>query len=788
MFKNYILLTFRTLARHKISSSIAILSLALGLCSSILLYSYINYHSSYEDFMPPSSQIQRLVKGRMNTDGFKVYDGEQVLSPYAASLLTEKISSIKEIASIDLIGGRLFHINDSLNREIFYSASEGFFSLLPFPLLEGERMGLLSKTENVVINKQFAQMYFPEGNALGKEIIFHDDESHNLIVSGVVNIPPNSHLYRNEAQVFLSSKFVYDILHKDSLNPQSDKRVSVYFIPENSYEKLKLKNELSAFVKSHPQYKENQKEELIFENIRDIHLYSKVNGTDANNPLYMVIFLITLTIGLLVISIINCVSILTALSITRTKEVGVRIVLGGGKKDLIIQFLTESVILSIIALLLALVMAELLQPAFSNLTQLDLDYTYTISFIFYITVVTLTVGILSGLLPAFYLSSLQPVESLKGNKFIKLRLSKKLLLIFQFLFASVILIWALTVNNELNHIKNMDVGFDYENLMTVYPGRWGFDEENYEKITLLKNEIKQLEGVKNVAHTSWVPMLGGSIEDNTYISDDGVTKYQEHYTYIDMEYINTLSLKILDGEVRNNSVVALKSVSEYRKLSIGDLVELGGETYSLSAIIDDYYLESALNGYQNFFHIVSESSFRYQIIRTEKKIDLKNLKKLWKSIFPEYYLLEFTSLANIVYEQNFPQIVRTIIDVINTVMIIILFISISGLFGLTLQSVKEKTKEIGIRKVLGAGYHNILFQLIKDSAILIIIAMIMGIPLGILSVKKGLVTLGYQLPIHNLWRISLFSALLILITGILLIAAMVTKAAQANPASALRYE
>ena len=788
MLRNYILMTLRTFARHKISSLIAILSLALGLSASMLLYTYIDYHRSFEDFMPEDSHVKRLVLGRLNHNGIKRFSGEQTLSPYAARLLAENVSSIKETATIYEVGERLFHNNDSLNRENFYSVSSEFFNLVPLPLIEGNRGTLLSAPNEIVINTLFAEKYFPDETALGKEITFHDDENHYLTISGVVHIPRNSHLYKDEAQIFLWDKFIIDNLNQETLDPRSDKRVAIYCTNEKNLDKSLLKNELSAFTRSLPQYKESRKEELILEDIQDIHLFSKVNGTDANNPLFMVIFLGALTVGLLAISVINCLLILTALSITRTKEVGIRLVMGGNRKDLIFQFLAESITLSFISFILALVLVELLQSAFSNLTQLDLSYSYSAPFFLFTVILTIIVGILSGILPAFYLASLLPVESLKGNKFIKLRRSKKMLLIAQFLFASIILIWALTVNNELNYVKNMDIGFDNRDLVSVYPGRWGFGEENYEKITRLKEELQQIEGVENVAHTSWVPMLGGYLEENIYLSEDGVTHYQEFYSYIDKDYIETLSIPILEGSVEKNSVIAMKNTSEYRNLRIGDQIELGGNRYRVSAIMGNYYLQTALNGYENIFHIVSEDSFQYQIIKSDKDIDIKKVKKLWKSIFPHYYLVEFRELTDIVYEQNFPQIARTIIKVINVVMIVTLFISASGLFGLTLQSVKEKTKEIGIRRVLGAGFNNILGHFFRDFATLIIIAIIIGIPLGIISIKKGLFSLGYRLPIHNLLGISILTATIILSAGTLLIGTMVIKSARANPASALRYE
>ncbi len=787
MFKNYLLLTLRNIARQKASSFIAIAGLALGLSSALLLYSYIDYHFSFEDFMPENSNVKRLVISRFINKDKRSYSGNWTISPYAADQLKENVSSIEEVIPFIEVGERLFHVDDTLNREKFFAVSISFFEIIPLPLIEGDRDNLLLEPNSIVVNKMFAQKYFHGESALGKGIIFHDDEDHNLSITGVVDTPRNTHLHSDEAKVFFSDKFYFQSLNEFDKNPGSDKRITIYFKPVGNYDNKVLENEISNFTNTIPPTEEYERE-LYYEDFEDIHLFSRVNDTDANNPLYIILFLGLLTIVLLVISITNIVLILTAQSINRTKEVGVRLVMGGRRKDLIIQFLTESIIFSFISLIIALVLKELFQPAFSNLVQIDLEYSYTPVSIAFTVILTLFVGFLSGIFPAFYLSSLKSVESLKGNKLLKLGISKKILIIVQFLFTSIVLICTLTINNELKFIQNIDIGFDSNNLISVFPGKWGFDVASYDKLIQLRDELIKIDGIEDVTYTSWVPMLGGSIENNTFLYGDGVTSYQEYFTYIDKNYINALGIDLLEGEVKVNTIIAMKGITDYRNLVIGDIVELNEENYMVGSIIDDYYLQSALNGHKNFFHIVSDNLFKYQIIKTSKDVDLKKIKSTWKSIFPEFYKVEFNYLRNAVYDENFPQIVFTIIKVINITMIFTLFISTLGLFGLTLQAVKQKTKEIGVRKVLGAGVFNIILQFLKEFVSLILIAVLIGIPTGLYIVKKGLITLGYGMPLHNLPRISIVSAVTIISIGVLLVVSMVIKAALSNPSTALRYE
>ncbi len=787
MFKNYLLLTLRNISRQKITSLIAILGLSLGITSALLLYSYIDYHFSFEDFMPVNSNVKRLVISRFINNDKRSYSGNWTISPYAANQLKENVSSIEEVIPFIEVGERLFHVDDTLNRESFYAVSSSFFDIIPLPLIEGDRDNLLLEPNSIVVDKRFAQKYFHGNSALGKGIIFHDDEDYNLTIIGVVDIPRNTHLHNDEPTVYISDKFYLQSINEYNNEPGSDKRITVYFKPVSNYDSKVLANEICNFINIIPPTEEYERE-LYYENFEDIHLFSRVNGSDANNPLYIILFLGLLTVVILIISITNIVLILTAQSINRTREVGVRLVMGGKRKDLIIQFLTESIILSFISLIIALVLKELLQPTFSNLVQIDLKYSYTPIFITFTVLLTLFVGFLSGIFPAFYLSSLKSVESLKGNKLLKLGISKKILIIVQFLFTTIVLICALTINNELKFIQNIDIGFDSNNLISVFPGKWGFDVANYSKLVRLRDELIKIDGIEDVTYTSWVPMLGGSIGNNTYLFEDGVTSYQEYYTYVDKNYINTLGIDLLEGEVKENTIIAMKGMTDYRNLVIGDIVELNEENYRVGSIIDDYYLHSALNGHKNFFHIVSDNLFKYQIIKISKNVDLKKIKSIWKSIFPEFHKVEFNYLRNAVYDENFPQIVFTIIKIINITMIFTLFISILGLFGLTLQTVKQKTKEIGVRKVLGAGVFHIILQFLKDFVSLILIAVLIGIPTGLYIVKKGLITLGYGIPLHNMPRISIISAITIISIGILLVVSMVIKAALSNPSTALRYE
>lgn len=788
MFKNYFLLTFRNISRQKVSSLIAILGLSLGITSALLLYTYIDYHRSYEDFMPENSNVKRLVSKRI-IDGDAIYSGSGSISPYSAKLLKDNISSITEMTSIKQVSDNSLIVDNSEYIERILYINPNFFDLIPLPILKGEKENLLKNPNSIVLNNELAKKFFPDGDALGKKIILQQNNKNIILqVSGVVEIPSNSHLYESgRPPAFVNVKLLADNI-RDYYDPKSDRRIAVYFKPVENFNRDILYYEIQDFLSMIPTPEVYPITELFYEDFEDIHLFSR-EDSDFLKPFIIIIFLGLVTLALLSISVINSISILTAQSIGRTREVGVKLVLGSSKKDLIFQFLTESIIFSYISLIFALILSELLQPSFSNFVSIELNYSYSPAFALYIIVLTLIVGILSGLYPAFYLSSLKVVDSLKGKTLLKLKKSKKILIVIQFIFAAIILIWTFTFNNEMKYLQKTDLGFNRENIISIIPGK-NFNLEPYEKLKSLKKELKKIEGVTDVTHSTFFPFTGAfEIGEDIYISEDGVTSYPEYFTSVDDDYLNVLEITPIEGQVEIGSVIAMKRACDYRDLSIGDLIELDSMTYKVSCIIEDYYQESVFYENRCMFHIVSNDSFDLQTIKVGKKIDFNLIKNAWRTIYgDEFSIIDHAHISTVIENENTPIEVKMLIKTLNWAMAITLFITILGLFGLTLHTIKQKTQEIGIRKVLGASYYDVIELFIKEMGSLIIISLFIGIPLGVFSVKIGIYALGYSNPPQNMFGIALFSAVVILLTGISFVGLMVIKAARSNPSDALRYE
>lgn len=782
MLKNYILLAIRNMSRQKISSLIAILGLALGMTSALLLYSFISYHFSYENFMPADSDIKQIISRYIDNKN-EIRFSSRAVTRDTALRIREEISAIEEMTILFSHGDMAFSVDDVLYAEDIKYVENNFFRIIPLNLFQGDRTELLDKPDSIVLDTIIAEKYFPGGKALGKNIILPFGDNMNLTVTGVVEIPRNSHLFNEGGMIFMPFKTMESLFSREGFTT-GEFRTSVYFKPAEKTDMKILQKQINQLLQSVPDTHKYKSQKLFFEDFDRIHIFSRENPDDARNPLYMIILLIVLTVIILAISIINSVSILTAQSISRTREVGIRQVMGSSKRDLMFQFLTESAVISLFSTVTALIFAELTLPAFSNLVHLNLTLSCNSALIAFILLLTVFIGIISGLYPALYLSSLKVVDSLKGKNLLKLGKSRKILIILQFFFASVILIWTLVINNELSALKKMDVGFNSRNLLSVFPGL-NFDTEPSEKLESLKRALKEINGIEAVSHTTYIPFFGGPLESSSYSADDGVTLYYDLYSLIDLDYLSLMEIQTLEGEARENTLVIKKSTSEERGLSTGDFIRIEETDYPVSAVIDDYYIDTPLLGYNTDYHLVTSELFYFQIIRYSGDIDLNDVLGVWKSFYPDKPI-EFNFIS--VEDQNNQDVVRELLIVMNLTIIVIYFIALLGLFGLTLHRVKEKTNEIGIRKVMGAGTTGIIILFIRDSLSLILIALLSGVPLGVLSITFLLPLIGYPFPIGNLFLISLSTAAALLLSGFIFTGLTVIKAARSNPAGALRYE
>lgn len=788
MFKNYIMIALRVLLKDKLTTFIAVLGLTLGLSAFILIYFYADNQLSYDKFLPEGSNVYRVVNKRVNEYKDIEYSGEQSLNLYNANLIKENGTGIKDVATKSGYNYLTLNINNETFNEQVHYVSDNFFKVIPVELLSGNRDTLQSEPNYIILSKVVADKHFPNGDALGKNIRLKGIGERNLKITGIVNVPKTSHLYNTYADPCyvsekLSAEMLFEEIQEDAYSDSSIYRGAVYLDIENGFTIEDITKNINEVLKEAPKDSRYISEELQLESFEEIYLNSKTR--DLRNPKYQLIFIVLLGFIILTVSVLNTISILTASSINRTKEVGVRVVMGSSKMELIVQFLSESIVITVIALILSLVAVELILPSFSSFLLLDFSFVFKPKFLLFIFLLTVLTGVVAGLYPAFYLSSLNAVDSLKGKKLLKLGRSKKIMVIIQFLISSIIVISTVVINREIQSLNNIDPGFNCGKIIYAFPGvSANLGAESNDKLMALNRDLKQLEGVEEITYTTFIPYSDSWVMPYSYTDENDIS-YLEEYVFVDDNYFNTLEIELKEGSIKKDGIIIMESVLQYRDLKVGDFVNYFGIDYPVVGIVDDYYLRIPIAGDSPKFHIISDSNFYFQIIKYSGIADLKSIEEVWNKYYPD---ISLDINIHTVELSNTTPVFDTVRSFMNLAMIITFILSFLGLFGLILHRVKLKNKEIGIRKVLGASVFTIIREFILETIRYESVGVLLGIPLGYFVIQKGLVVMGYPFPPKNVLFISVISGICLTTIGCFITLSLFYRSAKANPSKALRYE
>lgn len=785
MFKNYILLTLRTIGRQKFTSVIAILGLSIAIAGGILLYHYIDYQRSYDSFMSESSDVKRLITRRVDKDLSEYYNCWNSVSHHTAERIIESVPSIKEVTRLDSSNDLALIVEDDIFHEDVLFVDKNFFKMIPIKTIKGSSD--LNLPNSVVLDRKLADKLFPDGNPIGKDILLREYSDYLLKVTGVVEVPKNSHLFREESMVFLPYSLIEKVYRP--VLPDFDKKwnTTVYFSTEKDCSSEILLDELGNLKNVEPNIDDFKSVEFLYEDFKDIHLYSKDNIYNPLAPYNMIIILTSLTIILLSVSVINTISILIAQSTSRAREVGVRYVMGGERKDLIVQFLTEAILISLISLVVGLILAELLLPAYKNIVRSQIVIEYNLPHILIMLIAALLIGFISGLYPALYLSSLRIVESLKGKSLLKLGRLRKFLVILQFLLSSALLLTTLIFNNEVKFLKNIDVGFNRENLIYIFPGN-EFWLEPVEARNLFKDRAKSIKGVESVSYSGYVPWSGGYYRVNKLTQESSDITYRDNFFYIDTDYIKTLGVEVIEGDLEGErGIILTEQAQKHQNLKVGDIVGKAPKKLRINAIVKDYKLEYPKKERRGIIHILDADEYYMIMIRITPELNIKELREVWESTFPNRGF-EYGYISEEIQKELTDENAEILVKLLNITTILALFFTFLGLFSIILQNIKSRTKEIGVRKVLGADFGNIVLNILKEFIFYISGAVALGIPISFYITNLTLNFLYYPYPIHNKIELTAFTVISIMSFGISVITLVVLKSALSNPARALRYE
>jgi len=795
MFKSYFKTALRNIKRQKSYSLINILGLAIGMTCCILMLMWVLDELSYEKFHENADNLYR-VRIEQHT-GDQIYHHTD--SPYPlGSILKEEYPEI--INFTKYIGGyrgwNLRYGEKSFSGEILAFADPSFFEMFSFPFIKGEGKGALEERYSVILTEELAHKCFGDEDPIGKVMQMTGTD---LKVTGVIkNIPHNSHIQFD---------YIVPIINQTDWRKQDfkswERGCTLYIqLIKNSPGK-NVSQQISGVVKEHHPESGSI---VSLQPLKKVRLYSHFIRDNLNvgkgNINYVYIFALT-ALCILLIACINFMNLSTARSGNRAKEVGMRKVAGAQRKDIIKQFFGESVLLSLIALLFALLFTYLVLPVFNNLSgkQLSLNVSGNILFIFSLIIISILTGIVSGSYPALFLSSFQPVRVLKGIVSIRTRSRsplRKILVVAQFAFTIILLIGTTAIYNQLSFMENKDLGFDKENIITFSTS--GKYRDNYESARV---ELLQNPNILNVTK-AFPPGAGRRIAAFNWEGKDPSEEIALCPVPASFDFIETYNMEMVEGrsfsrEFLTDSLNCIINETAARVMGlespVGTRISFTGNRAVdywfntregiIIGVVKDYHNGSLHNEIPPLVIKFSPRAFVINVKINSENIagTVSFLEKKWKEFVPgrpfTYNFFSDSIEGNYRSEERIGTIFRYFT-------FLAIFIACLGLFGLASFMAEQKTKEIGIRKVLGSSVSGIMLILSNEFTKWVLIANVIAWPAGYFVMNRWLQNFAYRIDLGI--GIFLFSAVLALIIALLTTGYQTIKAASANPIDSLRYE
>jgi predicted permease len=775
MLKNYLKITWRNIRNNKVYSFINIMGLAVGMACCILILLWVQDELNYDKFHENYSDLYRTIP---ELQGTKFSSNPLAL----AAVFKEQYPEVRKITRF-CSRYWLMKYGDRVHNERGALVDDDFLNIFTFPLIEGAPETVLASRDSIVLTERAAAKYFGEQDPIGKSLLINNDI--NLIVTGILkDVPRNSHLQFD----FLAPMKLMGERGEISWSYEA----RTYALLDKNVSLQDFSEKISGFVMEHDK-RTNQKVVLHIQPLSKVHLYS-LNGTDP--ILYIYIFL-TIAIAILIIACINFVNLTTARSNTRAKEIGMRKVVGAEKADIIRQFIGESVTLSTLALLVAIGLVYLILPAFNNLAakQLTLDVTGDVPTLFLLLGIILFTGLASGSYPAFMLSSFKPVNILRRGKLQSGSggfVLRRILVVSQFTATIVLIIGTIVMYKQLDYIRNKDIGLDRDHVLAI-----SMNSELRKAYRAFKNEIKQNPNVINVTAARRIPTNIGHINP-VYWEGKGPEDYVTMTdASVDYDYFETLGMQIIQG--RSFSEEYATDMENYvlneEAARITELESPIGKMFScweaegiIIGIVKNFHTSSLHTEIGPVIFTLSQrhGSHRYIFAKIRPNDIPGTIGYLEKKAaeFAPNNLFEYTFLDDEFNRQYGNDQRRG--EIYRAFTFLAIFISCLGLFGMASFTAEQRTKEIGIRKVLGASVMNIVALISKDFIVLLIVSNVIAWPVAYYLMDKILSNYAYRTSIAA-W-VFVVSGMMAVFIALLTVCIKIVKAAFSNPVDSLRYE
>lgn len=812
MIKNYFKIAWRNLVKNKTFSFINIIGLASGLACFILIALYVADELSYDRFNEKAGRIYRI-----NSD--VIFGGNKlhlaVASDPMGATLKKDYPQVEEFVRFFISGGSklIKKGNEFIRENNVAHVDSTLFDVFTIPVIAGDAKTALNEPNTVVISESAAKKYFATTDAVGKNIETDDNGSTLYKVTAVIkDIPHNSHFtfdmlfsmdnVEYQWGNFLSHNHQTYLLLKPGADHKAFEKnfsrfIDKYVVPQAA-QFMQIKS-MDEFEKA------GNKLEYSLMPLTDIHLRSdRVPELNVNGNIQYVYIFSAVALFVLLLACINFMNLSTARSASRAKEVGIRKVVGSEKNSLIKQFLTESILTTIISTVFAIAIAWLCLPWFNSLSakQLLISDLLQTRYLVFLIALPLIVGLLSGLYPAFILSSFNPIVVLKGKLSGGLKRStlRNVLVVGQFTTSIFLIAATIIVFRQLNYIQTKKLGFTKDQVLVVNgTGALGNNRDAF------KNEVAKFTGVKGTTYAGYLPVAGSSRNDVSFSSEAAMSSTNSvnmQVWNIDHNYIPLMEMEIIKGrnfskDFRTDSNATIINETAARLLGWDDPVGKKLYTYFQDGFGNTLISREVIGVVKNFhFESMKENigplCFRladnywataFKVNTTDIKQLVSNIESKWKAMAPgmpfSYQFMDesFDNMYRV--EQRTGKLGLTLA-------IIAILIACLGLFGLATYTAEQRIKEIGVRKVLGATISNIVSMLSKDFVVLVVISSVFAIPLAWWAMNRWLQDFAYRISIG--WWVFAAAGIIALLIALITVSSQAVKAALANPVKSLRTE
>jgi len=792
MFKNYLKIAFRNLMRNKAFTFINIAGLTFGLTCCLVLVLYLQNELSFDKFHTKADRIARVImEYKIGSDGNKGNFTSTKVFPAFKRQFPEVESGVRISASSKLVryGDKVF------NEANFLFTDSTFFNVFDFNLSGTTANDALKAPKMLVLSRSSAERYFGKENPIGKTLLIGSSQT-PFLVSGVTDdCPANSQIQYS----MVASISTFGELQETTY---TDANYTTYLLLNNANAFTGLQSKINTFMQSENKTSDF-KVNFELEHFNKVHLYSMYDAFVPNSSIFYIYIIMGIALLILLIACFTYINLSTARSADRAKEVGIRKVAGAFRSQLFVQFISESLLVTVIAMIVSVLLLLLVLPAFNQLAATNLTYTsiFTPTLLGISITFVLVIGIVAGSYPAFILAKFQPVMVLKGSfkNTASGTILRKGLLVFQFSISVFLIIATLVIRSQMGLIQDKKLGFNRENIVVL-----DIDQKLVEKMPFVKNELKTIPAVKEVsfAYESPVKIGGGYNMSGTDLSKSMAVTANP----IDENYVSVMGLNIIAGSNLTQQNIAAATNQDYTKnyyhfilnesaakaLGWNPQEAIGKKMYldesrpgEVKAVVKDFHFASLHSSIKPLVLFPGgwSSNLFVKIDGKNTAATLASLKEKWTTLAPHRpYSFHFLDDDY----QNMYESETRIGKVFNVFALLAIVLACLGLFGLSAYAAKQRIKEIGVRKVLGASVAQINLLLSAGFLKLVAIAFLIACPIAWFIMNKWLAQFSYRVSIN--WWIFGAAGLASLLIAFVTVSFQSIKAAIANPVKSLRMD